>query len=62
MSGDCQDRVYQNAGNPALLELLGDRAKTILDVGCGAGDNAALLGYRDTAPTTDEIRKRALSD
>jgi 2-polyprenyl-3-methyl-5-hydroxy-6-metoxy-1,4-benzoquinol methylase len=40
--------VYSNAGNPALLELLGE-ARRVLDVGCGAGDNAALMRARDAS-------------
>jgi 2-polyprenyl-3-methyl-5-hydroxy-6-metoxy-1,4-benzoquinol methylase len=39
-------RVYTNAGNPALLALLDAGAERVLDVGCGAGDNAALLRAR----------------
>lgn len=39
-------RVYSNAGNPALLALLDPGARRVLDVGCGAGDNAALLEAR----------------
>jgi 2-polyprenyl-3-methyl-5-hydroxy-6-metoxy-1,4-benzoquinol methylase len=35
-------RVYANQGNPPLLALLGG-GQTLLDVGCGAGDNAALI-------------------
>ncbi|HTV25539.1 MAG TPA: class I SAM-dependent methyltransferase [Polyangiaceae bacterium] len=41
-------RIYRNAGNPALLALLEPSAQRVLDVGCGAGDNAALL--RASAP------------
>jgi 2-polyprenyl-3-methyl-5-hydroxy-6-metoxy-1,4-benzoquinol methylase len=44
--GEKPARVYSNAGNPALLGLL-DGARRVLDVGCGAGDNAALLRARD---------------
>jgi 2-polyprenyl-3-methyl-5-hydroxy-6-metoxy-1,4-benzoquinol methylase len=39
-------RVYANAGNPALLALLDPSARRVLDVGCGAGDNAARLRAR----------------
>jgi 2-polyprenyl-3-methyl-5-hydroxy-6-metoxy-1,4-benzoquinol methylase len=42
-------RVYANAGNPALLELLDPGCRRVLDVGCGAGDNAARLRRRDPA-------------
>jgi 2-polyprenyl-3-methyl-5-hydroxy-6-metoxy-1,4-benzoquinol methylase len=44
--GFAEAPVYSNAGNPALLDLLG-AARRVLDVGCGAGDNAALLRARD---------------
>lgn len=39
------ERVYANQGNPPLLALLGG-SQVLLDVGCGAGDNAALLKKR----------------
>ena len=42
-------RVYSNAGNRALLDLLAPGARRVLDVGCGAGDNAALLRAREPA-------------
>jgi SAM-dependent methyltransferase len=38
--------VYRNHGNPALLALVPPRARAVLDVGCGAGDNARLLAAR----------------
>ena len=38
-----QKTVYRNEGNPLLLRLLSRQAQTILDVGCGAGDNARLI-------------------
>ena len=37
------DAVYGNDGNAPLLRLLPPEARVILDVGCGAGDNAARL-------------------
>lgn len=39
----CETRVYQNSGNHALIRLLGKECRTILDIGCGAGDNARLI-------------------
>jgi len=41
-----QDRVYKNAGNVPLIALLDSDARQVLDVGCGAGDNAELLRSR----------------
>lgn len=40
------DRVYANTGNPPLIDLLDAGCRNVLDVGCGAGDNAALLKAR----------------
>src|SRR5262245_12918182 len=37
---DRRSVVYQNEGNLLLLSLLLPNVRTILDVGCGAGDNA----------------------
>jgi 2-polyprenyl-3-methyl-5-hydroxy-6-metoxy-1,4-benzoquinol methylase len=34
------ERVYSNQGNIPLLNLLGDGCRRVLDIGCGAGDNA----------------------
>jgi hypothetical protein len=40
---DCNERVYQNAGNGPLLQLIADLAPGLaLDGECGAGDNARL--------------------
>lgn len=39
-------RVYKNNGNHPLIDLLDNSATRILDVGCGAGDNAALVKSR----------------
>ena len=37
------ERVYCNAGNPPLIDLLGKGCNNLLDIGCGAGDNAVLV-------------------
>ena len=37
------ERIYKNNGNSPLLALLTDEAGMVLDIGCGAGDNAYLL-------------------
>jgi 2-polyprenyl-3-methyl-5-hydroxy-6-metoxy-1,4-benzoquinol methylase len=40
----CEGRIYRNAGNMPLLEILAlERSGTALDVGCGAGANARIL-------------------
>jgi 2-polyprenyl-3-methyl-5-hydroxy-6-metoxy-1,4-benzoquinol methylase len=36
-------RCYQNSGNPFIFDFLGPEDRRILDVGCGSGDNAALI-------------------
>ena len=45
------DRVYSNLGNAPLLDLLGSGCNHLLDIGCGAGDNAKLL--KATYPEMD---------
>jgi 2-polyprenyl-3-methyl-5-hydroxy-6-metoxy-1,4-benzoquinol methylase len=35
--------VYQNEGNPLVIERLTASDKKILDIGCGAGDNARII-------------------
>jgi SAM-dependent methyltransferase len=53
---------YQNAGNPALLDLIDIPAGRALDCGCGAGDNARLLrqrGWAVTGVTLDPAEARA---
>lgn len=48
----CVDRVYQNEGNLPLLELFAnDSPGRVLDCGCGAGDNARILGGRGWTTT-----------
>lgn len=44
---DYETRVYANAGNPAVVALVDPLSSVVLDVGCGAGDNASLLKARD---------------
>lgn len=41
------DKIYKNAGNHPVVDLVDADAVTVLDVGCGSGDNAALLRRRD---------------
>lgn len=40
------ERVYENQGNPPVVDAIAPWCRRILDVGCGAGDNAALLKSR----------------
>lgn len=40
------ERVYSNKGNIPLIDLLDKGFNRILDVGCGAGDNAAMIQCR----------------
>jgi len=37
------DRVYSNNGNLPLVEMLDKECTRVLDIGCGAGDNAVLI-------------------
>jgi hypothetical protein len=68
-SADCigSDRssvVYQNEGNLLLLSLLSSLVRTILDVGCGAGDNARviLVGITLSAEEYKHARRRHIYD
>lgn len=38
-----ENKIYENSGNPTLLNLIPPSSKFILDVGCGAGGNAKIL-------------------
>jgi SAM-dependent methyltransferase len=37
------NKIYKNNGNAAVLNQVPAQAKRILDIGCGAGDNVAIL-------------------
>ena len=37
------DSLYSNQGNPSILKLLDESDRTILDIGCGAGDTGKLI-------------------
>ncbi len=37
------EKVYRNPGNPQILRWIPQGARTVLDVGCGAGENARLI-------------------
>ena len=43
---DTRDRIYDNSGNPPLIELAPPLPGRALDCGCGAGANARLLSAR----------------
>jgi 2-polyprenyl-3-methyl-5-hydroxy-6-metoxy-1,4-benzoquinol methylase len=42
-----RDRIYTNRGNEELIDLIDGQYKRVLDIGCGAGDNAAIIRSRD---------------
>lgn len=42
-AGPLAKRVYSNWGNPPLINLIDQNCKELLDIGCGAGDNAVLV-------------------
>ena len=41
------DKIYQNAGNPAVTRFSMPAERLILDLGCGACDNARVLARGD---------------
>jgi SAM-dependent methyltransferase len=52
-----RERIYENAGNLPLLDLIPRNGGRVLDCGCGAGDNARILagrGFRVTGITLSE--------
>jgi 2-polyprenyl-3-methyl-5-hydroxy-6-metoxy-1,4-benzoquinol methylase len=54
---DADSLRYRNAGNPSALARIPRSARRVLDVGCGAGDNACALAARGhivSAVTTSE--------
>jgi 2-polyprenyl-3-methyl-5-hydroxy-6-metoxy-1,4-benzoquinol methylase len=40
------ERVYENVGNPLVVDQIDSGCRRVLDIGCGAGDNARLLKSR----------------
>ena len=57
MSHNYADKVYRNIGNSALLRLIPTTTRTVLDVGCGAGDNARQLKDRGCKVTGLTVSK-----
>jgi 2-polyprenyl-3-methyl-5-hydroxy-6-metoxy-1,4-benzoquinol methylase len=53
--GVYEHRVYANQGNQAVMAMVPRAAVRMLDVGCGAGDNARLLRERDPHKQIDGV-------
>ena len=49
------DRIYRNNGNLPLLALMTGAHRRVLDVGCGAGDNAVLIRREHPGCTVEGI-------
>jgi len=59
------EKIYRNAGNLPLLDLLPAEAGRALDCGCGAGDNARILrsrGWRVTGITLSQEEQRLAAE
>ncbi len=64
-----RDRVYENEGVPALVELVDPSLRRVVDLGCGAGANLRLLrerGHEVTGITLSEkeaaiVRNRGMA-
>jgi len=59
------EKIYRNAGNLPLLDLLPVGGGRALDCGCGAGDNARILrsrGWRVTGITLSEDEQRLAAE
>jgi len=62
MPADCCEKMYQNAGNLPLLNMITVAPGTALDIGCGAGDSARHLserGWRITGITISAAEAEA---
>lgn len=57
---DCADRVYRNEGNPEVLMKVCTETRSLLDVGCGAGDNARLIRKLISGIVVDGITASSL--
>jgi 2-polyprenyl-3-methyl-5-hydroxy-6-metoxy-1,4-benzoquinol methylase len=42
-----RDRIYTNRGNIELIDLIDVQYRRVLDIGCGAGDNATIIRSRN---------------
>lgn len=57
---DCaREKIYANEGNAVVLQFLSEQDRRILDVGCGAGDLAALIRKRRPDSRIDGITRSA---
>lgn len=43
---DLKSKIYSNAGNFELIKLISKSFGTVLDIGCGSGDNANIISSR----------------